>query len=119
MYSPLLLNFHLCMISVWPFLLLERESSWSWSLRKIHSQCHNNPVLVPLRKPPHPVKDLYDGHTYDLKIRVGTWTRMDMVPVEYGTFSWLFHFMMWFFKFITGITFKWDYLLCQIISLLV
>ena len=51
------------------------------------SQCHNNPVLVPSRKPPDPVKDLFDGHIYDLKTRVDIWTRMDVVPVEYGTFD--------------------------------
>ena len=83
------------------------------------NQCHNNLVLVPHTKPTDPVKDIYDGQIYDLKTRVDIWTSMDMVPVEYGTFSWLFHFMRWFFKFITGVTFKWDYLLCQIISLLV
>ena len=37
------------------------------------SQCHNNSVLVPPRKPPDPVKDLYDGQIYDLKKRVDIW----------------------------------------------
>ena len=60
------------------------------------SQCHNNPVLVPLRKPPDPMKDLYDGQIYDLKIRVDIWTRMDVVPVEYGKFPQIFHLTMWF-----------------------
>ena len=70
------------------------------------SQYHNNPVLVPPRKPPDPVKDIYDGQNYDLKTRVDIWTRMDMVPVEYGTLAQTFHLTMWFFQFITGITFK-------------
>ena len=70
------------------------------------SQCHNNPVLVTPRKPPDPVKDLYDGQIYDLKTRVDIWTRMDVVPVEYGTFTEKFHLMNWFFQFITGFTFK-------------
>ena len=43
------------------------------------SQCHNNPVFVPPRKPPNPVKDLYDGQIFDLKTRVDIWTRMDVV----------------------------------------
>ena len=83
------------------------------------SQCHNNPVLVPPRKPPDPVKDLYDSHIYDLKTRVGIWTRMDMVPVEYGTFAQIFHLTTWFFKFINGITFKWDYVIRRSVSLLI
>ena len=73
------------------------------------SQCHNNPVLVPPRKPPDPVKDLYDSHIYDLKTRVGIWTRMDLVPVRYKIFSQKFYLEMWFFQFITGITFNCDY----------
>ena len=74
-------------------------------------QCHNNPVLVPPFKPPDPVKDLYDVQIYDLKTRVDIWTRMDLVPVEYGTFAQTFHLTMWLFQFITGITFKWDYVI--------
>ena len=70
------------------------------------SQCHNNLVLVPPRKPTDPVKDLYDGRIYDLKTRVDIWTRIDVVPVEYGTFAQSFHLRIWFFQFITGITFK-------------
>ena len=79
----------------------------------------SNPVLVTHREPPNPVRDLYDGQTYDLKRRVDIWTRMDMVPAEYGKFSHTFHLMMCFFQFITGITFNWDYVLGHIISLLV
>ena len=41
---------------------------WRQSMRTRSSQCHNNPVLVPPCKPPDPVKDLYDGQTYDLNI---------------------------------------------------
>ena len=77
------------------------------------SQCQNNPILVPLRKPPDPVNYLYYGHTYDLKTRVDIWTRMDVVPVEYGTFAQTFHLTMWFFQFIL-----WDYLqvgLCVVV----
>ena len=64
------------------------------------------------------MKDLYDGQTYDLKTRVDIWTRMDMVPVEYGKFSKTVHLTMWLFKFITGIAFKWYYVLWCIIDLL-
>ena len=83
------------------------------------SQCHNNPVLVPPRKPPDSVKDLYDGHIYDQKTRVDKWKRMDVVLVEYGTFSQIFHLTMWFFHFITGITFKWDYVIGKSAALLI
>ena len=83
------------------------------------SQCHNNPVLVPPRKPPDPFKDIYDGQIYDLKIRVDIWTRMDGVPVEYGTFTQIFNLMMWFFQFITRITFKWDYVIGRSVALLI
>ena len=83
------------------------------------SQCHNNPVLVHPRKPPDPVKDLYDGQIYELKTRVDIWTSMDVAPVEYGTFAQIFHLTVWFFQFITGITFKWDYLIGRNVALLI
>ena len=67
---------------------------WIWSLRTSSSQCHNKPVLVPPRKPPDPMKDLYDGQTYNLKTRVDIWTSMDIVPVEYGKFTQTFHLTM-------------------------
>ena len=88
-------------------------------MRISSSQCHNNPVLVPPRKLLDPVKDLYDGKTYDLKTRVDIWTRMDVVPVEYGTFDQTFKLTMWFFQFITGITFKLDYVIGRSVDLLV
>ena len=105
------------LICLW--IYLERDSCWRWSLRKNSSQCHNNPVLVPPRKPPDHVKYLYDDQTYDLKTRVDIWTGMGVVPVEYGTFAQTFHLTMWFFQFITGITFKWDYAIGRSIDLLV
>ena len=82
-------------------------------------QCHNNLVLVPPRKPPDPVKDLFDGQIYDLKTRVDIWSRMYVVPVEYGTFDQTFHLTMWFFQFITGISFKWDYVIGRSVALLI
>ena len=42
-----------------------------------------------------------------------------MVPVEYGTFAQTFHLTMWFFQFITGIIFKWDYVIRRSVDLLV
>ena len=107
------------MMSMWPWIQIERESCCRWILRTSSSQCHNNPVMVPPHKPPDPVKDLYDGQTCDLKTRVDIWTRMYVVPVQYGTFSQTFHLTMWFFQFITGITFKWYYVIWSSISLLV
>ena len=41
-----------------------------------------------------------------------------MVPVEYGTFAQTFHLKTWLFKFINGITFKWGYILWNIIDIL-
>ena len=107
------------MMSMWPWISLERWSCWRWSLKTSSSQCQNNPVLVPPRKPPDPVKDIYYGQTYDLKIRVDIWMRMDVVLVEYGTFTQTIHFTMWFLQFITGITFKWYYIIGRSIALLV
>ena len=88
-FSPLLLFSNYFMTSVLPWILIEREreSSWIWSPRKSSRQCHNNPVFFPPRKPPDNVKDFYDGQTYDLKKRVDIWMRMDVVPVDYGTFA--------------------------------
>ena len=83
------------------------------------SQCPNNPVLVPPRKPPDPVKDHYDGQIYDLKTMVDIWTRMDVVPVESGTFAQTIHLTMWFFQFITGINFKWDYVIGRSVAMLI
>ena len=42
-----------------------------------------------------------------------------MVPVEYGTLTQTFHLKMWFFHSITGISFKWNYVLWRTIALLV
>ena len=80
-------TFQYFMMLVWPWILLERDIFWIWSLWKSSIQCHNNPVLVPPIKPPDHVKDLYDGQTYELKTRLDIWTRMDVVPVEYGKFA--------------------------------
>ena len=65
------------------------------------------------------MNDLYDGQIYYLKTRVDIWTRMDVFPVEYGTFAQTFHLTIWFFQFITGFTFKWDYVIGQSVALLV
>ena len=106
------------MRSVWPGISLERESYWILILRISSSQCHSNPVLFLPCKTPDPVKDLYDGHTYDLKTGVDVWIRIDVFQVEYGTFAQTFHLMIWFFQIITRIDFKWYYVLWCIIDLL-
>ena len=105
-------------MSVWPWILLEREISWSWIPRTRSVQCHSHPVLVTPRKPPDPVKYIYYSNTYDLRTRMDIWRRMDVVPVEHGTLSQKFHLTMWFFHFITRINFRWDYVLWSIIDLL-
>ena len=104
---------------MWPWISLERESCWRWNPMTNSSQFHSNPVLVHPCNPPNHVKDLYDGQIYDLKTRVDIWTRMDVVPVEYGTFAQTFHLTMWFSQFITGITFKWDYVIGQSVAMLI
>ena len=91
------------MISMWPCILLERKSYRIWILRKISSQCNNNPVLVPPRKPPDTLKDIYDGQTYDPKKRANIWTRMDVVPVEYVKFAQTFHLKCGSFGLILGL----------------
>ena len=111
--------FYSLIMSMWPWISLERESCWRWSLRTSSSQCHNNLVLVPPRKPSDPVKGIYEGYIYDLKTRVDVWTRMDMVPVEYGTFGQTCHLTMWFFQFITRINYKWDYVIGRSVALMV
>ena len=103
---------------LWPWISFDRDIYWRWILRKSSSQCHNNPVLVPPSKPPDPVKYLYDGQNYDLKMTVDIWRRMDVVPLYYGTLAQTFHLVMWFFHNITGIAYKWDYVMWRIISLL-
>ena len=107
------------MMSMWPWILLKRYICWRWSLRTSSSQCHNKPVLVIPRKPPDPLRAIYDGQTYDMKIRVDIWTRMDIPPVDYGKFAQTFHLMMCLFQFITGVTFKWYYVIGRSVALLV
>ena len=117
--SPLRLYIYYFMMSMWPWISLERENFWIWNIKTSSSQCHSNPVLAPPHKPPNPVKDIYDSQTYDLKTRVDIWTRMDVVPVDYVTLAQTFHLTMWFFQFINGITLKWDYVIWRSIALLV
>ena len=118
-YSTLLLLFHYFTMPVCPWISLESGGSFIWFMITNSSQCHSNPVLVTPSKPPDTVKDILYGQTYDLKIRVVIWMRMDVVPLEYGTFIQKFHLIIWSFWFITGITSKWDYVLWCIIVLLV
>ena len=65
------------------------------------------------------MKDIYDGQTYELKTKMGICMRIDVVPVDYGKFSQTFHSKMWLFQFISGITFKWEYVIWRSIAILV
>ena len=103
--------FYYFILSIWPWVSLERESYFQWSPGENYSQCHSKQVLVNPCKTPDHVKDLYYGQTYDLKTRVDIWTSIDVVPVDHGTFSQTFYMTMWFFQSITGINFKWYYVL--------
>ena len=113
--SPIAI-FNYFIILVWPWISLKKESYWIWSLRTTSNQYGNNSVLVPPHKPPDHLKDIYNGHTYELKTRVDIWTSVDVVSVEYGTFAQTFHLARWFFKFITGINCKWDYIILRVIN---
>ena len=76
-------------------------------------QCHSMTVFVPPIKPPDTVMDIHYGQTYGLKTRVDIWT---------GWMWNMHHFFIrltWFFQFVTGITFWWDYLMWHIVALLV
>ena len=95
--------FYNLIMLIWPWISLERESYRRRILRTRSGQCHNNPVLVPPSKPPDPMKDLYDGQIYDLKTRVDILTRMDVVPVEYGTLSQKFHLNCGSFSLLLGL----------------
>ena len=111
--------FYNLIMLIWPWISLGRESCWRWILRTSSSQCHNNPVLVPPHKPTHHVKNVYAGQTYDLKTRLDIWTRMDVVPVEYGIFSQTFRLEIFLFHFINGINFKWYYVIGCSVALLI
>ena len=73
-------------------------------MRKISSQCNNNPILASIYKSPYPVRDLYDGHIFDLKTRVNIGLRMNLVSVEYGKLSHMFHLIIWFFSLLPRFT---------------
>ena len=50
------------MMSVCPWISLNRDTSLSCNMNTIYIQCHSNPVLFPPCKP-----HLYDGKVYGLK----------------------------------------------------
>ena len=82
------------MLSMCFCILIQRDISWSCILRKISRQCHSNPGLLSPHKPPDPVMYHDDIQTFGLKIRVDIWTRIDVVPAEYGIFAHNLHFTM-------------------------
>ena len=43
---------------------------------------------------------------------------MDVVPVEYGKLSQMYHLVMCFFQFISGVAYRWYVVLCWIVVLL-
>ena len=74
------------MMSVLPWISIERNSYWSWSLSKISIKCHNEPDLFPSCKPTNIFMGIYDGQTYYLKTRVYIWTMICVVLMGYGIF---------------------------------
>ena len=108
------------MVSLWPWILIKRDIYWSWIISTISIHCHSNPVFVTPRVN-HMIlwMDIYDGQTYGLKTMGGIWKNMDVVTVEYGIFTHTFHLKIWLFRFITGITFRWDCVLWHIVIIMV
>ena len=103
------------MMLVWPQISIDRNSSWSWSLSTRPIQCHNEPDFIPSCKPTNLVIYIYYGQTYHLKTRVDIWTRIGVFLVDYGMFSHIFIFEIWFFQFIDGINFRWySVLFCNV-----
>ena len=75
-------------------------------MRKSSTQYHNNPILVPLNKSTNPVRYINTGHIFDLKTRVDIWLIMNVVSVGYVTLAHMFHFIIWFFHYVTDISFR-------------
>ena len=63
--------------------------------------------------------DICNGQTYVQKTRADILTSMYVVTVEYGIFPHMFHLEIWFFQFINGINLMWDYVLWNILDVLV
>ena len=63
-------------------------------------------ILVPSKKPPDTMMDLYSGHPFDLKTRVGICMHMYVVPVNYRTLAHMFHFIICPFPSVTGNTLR-------------
>ena len=99
------------MLSVWTWIFLKRDS-YSILIKRTRSrQSHSKPILVSPCKPPDTVIDNYKSQNFGLKTWVDIWNRIDLVIVEYVTFSQTPHLKMWLFKFINGTNFSWDYVL--------
>ena len=56
------------MIMVWNWISLDRDSSWSWMMSNTPCYFNNKQILVTPGKQPDPEIDIYNGHTYVLKI---------------------------------------------------
>ena len=69
------------MRSMWPWILLERESYCRWSMMTISRKFHNNPVLVPPRKSPDPVKDFST-------VMIMTWKQEWIYGLGWMCFQW-------------------------------
>ena len=99
------------MMSVWPQIYMEINNYWSCSMSTRSIQFHNEPDLFTYCKPTNIVMYIYYGQTYHLETRVDIWTSIGVVLVDYGMFSHIFIFKIWFFQFINGIAFRWYYVL--------
>ena len=81
LFSPTA-NFHYFIMSVWPWISLERDSYWIWIMNTSYRKYHSNPVLVTPFKSTDTVIYIYDGQLQYLKKIVDKWTSIDVVMVE-------------------------------------
>ena len=107
------------MFLVYPCLLLDNEIYWSLILSTSYIQSYSNPILLASCKPPDHVMDNYDGQNFSLKLRFHVWTGLDVVMVACVIYPRTLHMSIWLFQFITGVTFRWDYVMCWIVDMLV
>ena len=69
-YYLLMIIFRYFMLLVWTWIYIDRDSYWSWIIRKISQNSHSNLVLVLSHKPPNPFMNCDCGQTSVMEIRL-------------------------------------------------
>ena len=110
-YSLILLPFHYFMMSVWTSLLIERYSAIDTFTKSRFCFFIINQVII---------------SCISMTVRTMAWKQGWIYGRGWIWFQWsmecfpqTFHLMMWFFNFISWISFKWYYVLLHILSMLV